>query len=142
MLVLTLKQPYAWMVIFGTKPIENRRWVNALLNHLITRGEAFAIHAGLSCTRDYYDEAVAYARSQDPELRVPRREDLVRGAILGTVVPTDVYRPEDWAPTRRWHMRGQYGWQLKDRTPLPSPVPAKGKQGFWSIDDALLGVAA
>lgn len=142
MLVLTLKQPYAWMVIHGSKDIENRSWVNALVNHLITRGESFAIHAGVSVRRDYYEQAVAYARTQDPELRVPAREDLVLGAILGTVVPTEVFRPEDWLPARRWHMRGQYGWALRDRTALPVPIPAKGKQGFWSVDDELIARAA
>lgn len=139
MWALTVLQPYAWMMIHGSKDIENRSWVNAILNHLITRGEPFAVHAGLSMTRVYYREAVEFAKAQDPELVVPRIDELVLGALLGTVVPTQIYRPEDWTPDRRWHMPDQYGWQLEDRTTLPRYVPAKGKQGFWTVDDALLG---
>ena len=142
MLVLTLKQPYAWMVIHGSKDIENRTWVNALLWDLIERQEPFAVHAGVSIRGDYYDKACAYARSQDPALRVPPKDDLVLGAILGTAIPAEIFHPDDWLLGRRWHMRDHYGWRLRDRTALPAPIPAKGKQGFWSIDDVLLGRAA
>jgi len=39
-------------------------------------------------------------------------------------------------------MQDQYGWELERREALPSPVYVKGKQGFWTVDDALLGRAA
>ena len=142
MWVLTLKQPWAWMVIHGTKDVENRSWVNAILEGLVARREPFAVHAGRAMSTAYYMEAVWYAKGQDPAIVVPYPQELVFGAILGTVVPAKIYSPEDWDVQRRWHMKDQYGWQLEERTPLPRYVPAKGKQGFWTVDDELLGRAA
>ncbi len=143
MLVLTLKQPWAWMVIYGTKPLENRRWWNKLCQALMSECEPFAVHVGEKVTRSYYADAVEFARQEDPELVVPSMEELVYGALLGTAVIWGKYTPEQWRPWGEeghvpWHMEGQYGWALRDRTPLPSPIPMKGKQGFWSVDDALV----
>ncbi len=141
-----MKQPWAWMVIHGTKDVENRSWVNAILEGLVARREPFAVHAGLSMTRAYYREAVQFAKAQDPELVVPRIDELVLGALLGTVVPTGILPSHSQGLRgvvhRRWHMPDQYGWELEERTPLPRYVPAKGKQGFWTVDDALLGRTA
>ena len=142
MWILTLTQPYAWMVIHGPKDIENRSWVNQILLDLIRERMPFGIHAGKEIPLGYYHEAVAYAKSQDPDLVVPAREELVRGCVLGTVVPTSVYAPAEWTPKRRWHMKGQQGWQLSERKPLSYPVLAKGKQGFWTFPDDEIGRAA
>lgn len=138
MWALTLTQPYAWMVIFGSKDIENRDWVNRILREMIDAGEPFAVHAGKECTRRYYAEAVEYARTQDPELVVPPREQLVYGSILGTVLPHCVHAASEWTPQRRWHMEGKQGWGLRKRTPLLHHVPVSGKQGFWKVPDELL----
>jgi len=137
MLALTLKQPYAWMVIFGSKDIENRSWVNSVLQGLIDRQEEFAIHAGLDCTKEYYRQAVEFARAQDPELEVPKRQDLLLGALIGTVIPVRVYTPEDWTPQRPWHMPDQNGWQLQDRKPLVRAIAMRGRQGFWKLDEKI-----
>jgi hypothetical protein len=137
MWALTLTQPYAWMVIHGPKDVENRDWVNRILEDLIEAGEPFAVHAGKECTRRYYSDAVEYAKSQDSSLVVPARGELVCGAILGTAVPLGYWPPSDWSPSRRWHMKGKTGWALKDRKPLPHPLPALGKQGFWKMPEEI-----
>lgn len=135
---LTLTQPYAWMVIHGPKDIENRSWVNDILRELIERKEPFAVHAGKECTLAYYRDAVEYAASQDPGLVVPPREQLVYGAILGTVVPHVIHPPSEWSPDRPWHMEGQNGWGLRERKPLLHYLPVSGKQGFWRVPEELV----
>lgn len=68
---------------------------------------------------------------------------LPRGAILFTARLVGCFRTEDvqtseedriagdWTP-------GRFAWALTDREPLPMPLPAKGRQGWWSIETALL----
>lgn len=67
-----------------------------------------------------------------------------RGAYLGTVRLAGCFRTDerepsghidrlagDWTP-------GRYAWALEDVQPLAKPIPAIGKQGWWSIDPAIL----
>ncbi len=143
MWVLTLTQPYAWMVVHGSKDLENRSWFNRIAKEIQGQGQTFAIHAGTTATRAYYREAVEFARGEDPALVVPPREQLVYGAILGTARIAGLYPPDEWRPLGDpdhvpWHMQDRYGWALGGRTPLPATIPWKGLQGFWKVDDAVI----
>lgn len=40
----------------------------------------------------------------------------------------------DWAP-------GRWAWPVLSAEPLPTPIPAKGKQGWWKIGPALIDQA-
>ena len=59
---------------------------------------------------------------------VPLPKDLVFGAIVGTVelydVVTDSHNP--------WAIPGLYHWLLRDPRPLARPIPARGRQGWWT----------
>ena len=70
---------------------------------------------------------------------------LPRGAIIGTVKLSGAYPVEkmppssnedwiagDWSP-------GRFAWLLTESHLLSAPLPAKGKQGWWSIDREGLG---
>lgn len=71
------------------------------------------------------------------------------GAILGTVrfdasIPTAeerAFQPEseiaagDWTP-------GRWAWPVIEADGLKSPIPMKGKQGWWSVPAEMLGVPA
>jgi len=140
---LTLRQPWAWMVIHGSKDLENRTWINKIVLELQRTGAEFAIHAGHSMTRVEYAEAVAFAKQEDPRLCVPRAEELQFGQVIGTarlseLVPVQHYGPPGRADHVRWHMEGQWGWRLSERRALPSPFRCAGKQGFWKLDDSLI----
>lgn len=141
MWALTLTQPWAWMVIYGSKDIENRGWTNSIVSDLIRTRHPFVVHAGARMPRIEYERAVAYAAEQDPELVVPSPEKLVLGAVLGTAVIASVHTPFEWSPHRRWHMKGQCGWQLVERKPFHWLIDRKGKQGFWTIEDAAIADA-
>lgn len=39
----------------------------------------------------------------------------------------------DWTP-------GRFAWALADIRPLPEPVPALGRQGWWTIPDDFLSI--
>ncbi len=125
MKVLSLTQPWAWLVTHGGKNIENRKWTTRF------RGR-FLIHASKRCTEDDYVDAVFAAMAVGGiELanRIPPRESIVRGGIVGVAELVDVVAPTD-TPTLPWHMPGQYGFVLRNVRPLAFH-PCPGALGFW-----------
>lgn len=129
MKVLSLRQPWAWMVVAGGKNIENRRWNTRF------RGE-FLIHAAKGMTREEYEDAVAFAREVNPFMVPPRIGEVQRGGIVGRARLVDVIPPcgEDslfYKPcSHPWHMPAQYGFVLADVERLDF-VPMRGELGFF-----------
>lgn len=124
---LSIRQPWAWMIIHGGKRIENRTWDTSY------RGE-FLIHAAKGMTLDEYDDAVLYALDVDPAIDVPSPCDLERGGIVGVAELWRVIPPYDseitLTPKEPWHMGAQHGFRLRNVCPLPF-LPCKGALGFW-----------
>lgn len=117
---LTLRQPWAGLVMSGAKPIENRTWRPSL-----TTGERFAIHAGKTL-----DEWPPFL---DERLKVSVPD--LRGMILGTVELVGVHDVTccTSASCEAWGMPGaRFHWELADPIFLESPVRAGGKLGLWS----------
>jgi len=124
---LSLRQPWASIVLFHGKRIENRRWWTSF------RGP-FLIHAAKAMTRREFDEAYVCAQhvlgDKCPTER-ELRDQLKFGGIVGranlvSVVPPlrslalpidlgDVYHGVD----PRWHFPDQHGFVLTDVEPLP-----------------------
>lgn len=118
---LTIKQPWAQLIMLGVKDIENRTWVP---DHDY-RGPIF-VHAGMKWDSDPWPD--------DPALEAFglthfTPEKLTRGAILGTVEIVDVITDSKspWADHHplMWH------WVLSDPKPLPAPIPWRGQLGLW-----------
>lgn len=132
MKVLSLRQPWAWMVVHGGKNIENRRWNTRF------RGE-FLIHAAKGMTRDEYDDAVYFARQVDDALVVPAKADLHFGGLVGVARLVDVIPPHDSASLpalaetceHAWHMPAQYGFVLENIYALQF-TPLRGELGFFN----------
>lgn len=80
MKALSVRQPWAWLIVNGFKDIENRDW--KWMPHY--RGELY-IHASQGCTKSEYREAVQFAHSIDPSIPVPPLEALERGGLVGKV---------------------------------------------------------
>jgi hypothetical protein len=145
---LSLRQPWAWLVVQGYKPLENRRWNTSF------RGR-FLVHAAKGMTRDEYDDASDFAVDVLAEERkqsrldvrawlfatMPPHDKIERGGIVGVATIVDVILPCRGVPTslfddgqcrHPWHMAGQHGFQLADIRSLPF-VPQKGALGFFDV---------
>lgn len=121
MKALSIRQPWAWLIVNGYKDIENRRWKR------IPRftGELY-IHASLGCTKVEYREAVEFAHSIDPSIPVPPLEALERGGLVGKVVVEGVVE-RSRSP---WFV-GRIGLVLcKPET--QDFIPCKGQLGFFT----------
>lgn len=123
MKALSIRQPWAWLIIHGGKDIENRSW------HTKHRGR-FLVHAAQGMTKHEYRTARDYARGCGVE--IPALRDLECGGIIGSVVLADS-RDTSQSP---WYM-GEKAFLLVDPKPLPF-VPLKGRLNFFEVPDELV----
>jgi hypothetical protein len=120
MKALSIKQPWAHLIIIGAKDVENRSRPTSF------RGR-FAVHVSLK--RADYDDVDIEVIPRD--LREPVKRAWERnasaGRVIGTVELIDCIRYSDsiWAVDDYWH------WVLRDPRPYSRTRPAKGQLGLW-----------
>jgi hypothetical protein len=129
---LTIRQPWAWLIIHGPKRIENRSWPTSY------RGR-FAVHAAKGMTREEYRCAVDFAREEaDYDGHIPAFEELQRGGIIGAAnLVSCSATAQGFLDEDRWAIQGQYGFGLADVSALPF-VPCAGALGWWNVPPAVL----
>lgn len=123
---LSIRQPWAWAVVYGGKDIENRTWrrPNPGLNF---RGR-IAVHAAKGLTEDEYDNAADIIRGICGHC--PKPHELLRGGIIGSVSVSDIVT----GSKSPWFV-GRVGLVLRDPKPCEF-IPAAGQLGFfkWQHD--------
>lgn len=122
MRALTVHQPWASLIIGGTKPVENRTWRPY---QTLTEGTRIAIHAAQATP----DRRVL--RAVQPLLG---HKQLPRGVVLGTVGLGSWHPLEECSagpPCRTWGQPAGWHWMLTDPQAYPRPVHARGQQGLW-----------
>lgn len=136
--VLSVRQPWAWLIIAGLKPIENRTWAT---NY---RGELY-IHAGKS-----FDWDAMFWFAEQREVRgsgivlcqhfgikfgvSPENSKITKhldefGAIIGRVnlVDCDTNSKSIWAESGCNH------WFMRDPSPI-TPIPLRGQLGLFKAE--------
>jgi hypothetical protein len=113
----TVRQPYAWLIVAGFKPNENRR---AATKH---RGPLL-IHAGRKWHANPLDEI---ERSFDVRIE---RDALRFGGVIGRVDLVDVVRD----PGNQLY---PFKWVLENPRPLPF-VPFRGQEWLFDVPDELV----
>lgn len=127
---LSVRQPWAWAIIHGGKHLENRS--RGAMKHLLGRHKRgrIAVHASKGMTRDEYEGAIDVFK--DAGLKEwPRPDELVRGAIIGTVDVLGVLGPD--GSTSAWWMGGP-ALRLADPQPI-EPWPLSGALGYFTWDE-------
>ncbi|UUZ68048.1 ASCH domain-containing protein [Polaromonas sp. P2-4] len=134
---LSIRQPWAWLIVNGFKNVENRSW---LTNY---RGP-FLIHAGKKLTVDDYDAAMLFVEAfVDPALvhQVPDMAELPLGGVVGMAKLVDCVteHPSPWFTGGQANAGAQaeihgsgYGFVLEQGMPIPF-LPWKGRQGFFDV---------
>lgn len=124
MIALSIRQPWAWLIVNGHKDIENRTWTTQVRGRIL-------VHAGQTMTRREYTEVVEFLRNDEslahrvPEL--PPADQLERGGIVGEAMLVDCVS-HSRSP---WYM-GSVGFVLRDAKPLPF-ARFKGQLGFFAV---------
>ncbi len=123
---LSIRQPWAWLIANGYKDIENRSW------NTTYRGEIF-IHASKAMTGKEYGQCLDFlellrrdANVALPIIRLPDRENLKFGGIIGVAKLVDCVTDSD-SP---WFI-GEYGFVLENAKSLPF-MPIKGALGLFN----------
>ncbi len=114
MRILSIRQPWAWLIVNGHKDIENRSWPTKV------RGP-FLVHAGLKLAEEDYDQIAAWSN-----IHLPPRGEIERGGIVGQSTIIDCI--EDHGSP--WFF-GPYGFVLAQSKPLPFH-PMRGRLGFFN----------
>lgn len=125
MIALSIRQPWAWLILNAGKDIENRDWKTPF------RGRCL-IHASKSGTKQDYQDAFDFLDSIDLThliIDIPGREQIEKGGVIGSV---DIIGCTDTSDSP-WFV-GDYGFILRNQQPLPF-TPYKGRLGFFNVPE-------
>lgn len=112
---LSIRQPWAWLIVNGYKDVENRSWTTKIRGWI-------GIHAGLKFDKDAYE----WVKFTFPDIKMPIIEDFHRGGLVGKVrlIECYSYYNSPW-------FSGPYGFVLADAT-THRFKPCPGKLGFFT----------
>lgn len=123
MLALSIRQPWAWLILHGGKDIENRDWPTKFRGRVL-------VHAAKGMTRDEWEGAWGFAPQRSKSAAAEAAltmESVERGGIVGSVEIVDCVQRSD-SP---WFV-GRYGFVLRDPLLLPF-TPWRGQLGFFDV---------
>ncbi|GAB6393605.1 MAG: ASCH domain-containing protein [Treponematales bacterium] len=124
MKALTVKNPWAWLIIHGEKDVENRSWRTnyrgRLLIHASKRPEEIEPSLPGQTTAEEIILLSALGESEP-----------YNGCILGSVELADcvLHSKSAWAEEGAWH------WILRNPVPFDKPIPAKGSLWLWDYNE-------
>ncbi len=122
MKALTIKQPWADLIIAGIKDIENRTWKTSYRGRVL-------IHTSKSpCSRGDLEAYPLPALAGHIEISKYSPSQFTGGAIIGSVELVDcvMNHPSEWAE------KGVYNWILADPVKFEKPIlDIKGMLGLW-----------
>lgn len=125
MKAITIKQPWASLIVHGIKNIENRSWRTNFRGRVL-------IHASGSHGRKFSVD-LTDAQSKAAFATIAKETmfgNMPFGSIIGSVEIVDCVQnhPSIWAD------KGVYNWVLANPILFPEPIPVKGKLSFWEYD--------
>ena len=125
MKALTIKQPWASLIVNKYKRYEFRSWKTNYRGKIL-------IHAGISTDKD------AVKRFSEYNL------DLINGAIIGEAELTNCIQVDDTFEEKvlkenpfvykRGNYSRKFAWKLENIIKYDKPIPVKGKLGLWNYD--------
>jgi ASCH domain len=118
MIALSIRQPWASLILKAGKDIENRNWSTKFRGRIL-------IHAAKGCTRQEFEDALEFAEDIIDKPICADLKTIHRGGIIGSVEIVDCVSKSD-SP---WFM-GKFGFVLRNPQTLPF-TPLKGQLGFF-----------
>lgn len=151
--VLSVKNPFAYLILQGGKDVENRTWTTNYRGRLyihvsgdtlpfltdepnLTDDYARKLEVFLDTLAEYYSkcdiekgttaESFMNAVIDNPELWLLKSQ-----SIIGYVDLVDIIQNS----SSPWSIDGQYHWILKNPTLLENPIrQVKGRLGLWNYN--------
>ena len=127
MKVLTIKQPWATLIMQGDKRFEFRSWQTKY------RGELL-IHAGKGIDKEAVKRLAKYLPEELPSGKILGKVELVDCIKMSSDFKKlllnenkDIYTKSSFSEN--------YGWQLDNVEVFKDPIPAKGKLSLWEYNN-------
>jgi len=120
MLALSIRQPWASLIINHGKDIENRGWSTRVRGRIL-------VHAAKGCSRTELQDGLHTASMTLGHRVVAELESIQRGGFIGTVEIVDCVTDSDTP----WFY-GPFGFVLRDPQPIDF-VPWRGQLGFFDV---------
>lgn len=125
MKVLTVKEPWASLIINGYKEYEFRSWKTNYRGRIL-------IHAGLTLEED------ASKNFKDYNLNYGKGEIIGEATLTDCILVTDkleddLYKLNPLVYAKSKHSR-VYAWKLEDIKVYNRRIPSKGRLGLWNYD--------
>lgn len=120
MKALSIRQPYAWLIVSGFKDVENRSWKTRHRGTLL-------IHAAARYSRSdhsYFSNVLCF----DFGITLPDFGAMPLGGIVGQVDVADCVSEH----TSRWKDADSFGFVLTSARPLPF-VQMRGRLGLFEV---------
>ena len=126
MKALSIRQPWAWLILHAGKDIENRNWSTKF------RGTVL-IHASKGCTKAEFEDASEFAEDIGINIEMmPGWKQIERGGIVGSVEIVDCVDDSE----SKWFF-GNYGFVLRN-TKVLTFTPFVGALGFFDVPEIAL----
>lgn len=124
MQALSIRQPWASLIVSGLKDIENRTWQTAKApGHFLIHASKSKVPSGFE---DYPSEMLGNVRNCRHMGQIPEFKDLPYGAILGYVTCPEIVKDADSI----WAQPGNFHWKLENAWIFDEPVyGVNGVQG-------------
>ena len=128
--IISVRQPWAWLIVAGHKDVENRKWRTSYRGRLL-------IHASQAME----EEDFPMQRQWIETCGIVIPEDLPRGAIVGSATLSHVdcgdgYQGDGLACTSPW-FEGPFGFHMADAVEFAEPIPWRGQLGLRDVSDSL-----
>lgn len=126
MKVLTIRQPWATLIMQGNKRFEFRSWKTNF------RGE-FLIHAGKGIDKEAVERLKKYLPEELPLGKILGKATLTNCIAMNEELAemldkenNDIYTSHSFS--------NNYAFQLENVQKFDNPIEVKGQLGFWNID--------
>lgn len=150
MKAITIKQPWASLIVEGIKDVENRTW-KCPEKYI---GKRVLIHASAKPIKDGMGALSVCQITASDEWFKNLKLIPVLGAIIGSVEIVDcvINHQSVWAEKSYFNVTSNplpleeenepdyivYNWILSNPIKFDKPIPAKGKLSFWEFADEQL----
>lgn len=122
---LSIRQPWAWLILHGGKDVENRTWRTQF------RGRFF-IHASKGMTKTEFNACRQFVVREFPGIWLPPAHALPLGGIVGEVELVDCVGET----SSRW-FAGHWAFVLRNPITLPF-IPCAGSLRFFNVPLSLV----
>ena len=130
MKALSIRQPWAWLIVNGHKDVENRAW------HSRHKGPLL-IHASKTMDKEALNDLL---RGKLPFIANRQKIELWQGGIVGIVDLWMIRHVGENIPggISPWHEPECWGWYLKNARSFETPIEYRGWPGLFDVPDSVV----